>query len=134
MLEAGLRYSIKSRWVIVPSSAIGGVVKIAMDVPPFMTVGVNGDACTGINVVGLRCANVPSAERDELRRAYRVLYRSGRLFRAACAELAQPVVTNSGRTVVQFLRKPSKRGTLPRRARTNRIPHIETRASDIWTD
>lgn len=113
---------------------VGGVVKIVMDVPPFMTVGGCGDACTGINVVGLRRANVPTAERDELCRAFRVLYRSGHLFRAACDELAQQVVTNSGRALVQFLREPSKRGILPGRVRTNRTPHIETSASDRWAD
>lgn len=99
---------------------IGGVVKITMDVPPFMTVGGQGDACTGVNAVGLRRAGVSAAERDELRSAYRLLYRSGGLFRAACDELVQQVKTEPGRRLVQFLREPSKRGILPGRSRIAR--------------
>lgn len=99
---------------------LGGIAKVVMDVPPFMTVGGQGDACTGVNVVGLRRAGYSAAERNELRNAYRALYRSGRMFRAACDELAQQVTTEPGRRLVQFLREPSKRGILPGRSREDR--------------
>lgn len=99
---------------------VGGVVKIAMDVPPFMTVGGQGDACTGVNIIGLRRAGFSPVERDEVRSSFRVLYRSGRLFRAACDELAQQVRTEPGRKLIQFLTEPSKRGILPGQSRLER--------------
>lgn len=96
---------------------IGGLVKIGMDVPPFFTVDGNPEACTGVNVIGLRRAGLAPPEREELRAAYRLLYRSGRPFRAAVDELAGVVRTDPGRRLVEFLRADSKRGILAGSAR-----------------
>lgn len=95
---------------------IGGMVKVVMDVPPFFTVGGAGEACTGVNIVGLRRAGLNPEEREELRDAYRLLYRSGALFRSAVEELAARVKTEPGRRLVEFLRSPSRRGVISGRS------------------
>jgi UDP-N-acetylglucosamine acyltransferase len=56
---------------------VGGVSKVNADVPPYMLVEGNPVVAHGINVVGLRRAGMPSAERRVLQEAYRLLYRSG---------------------------------------------------------
>jgi UDP-N-acetylglucosamine acyltransferase len=56
---------------------VGGVSKVNADVPPYMLVEGNPVVAHGINVVGLRRAGMPPAERRVLQEAYRLLYRSG---------------------------------------------------------
>jgi UDP-N-acetylglucosamine acyltransferase len=56
---------------------VGGMAKINADVPPFMLVEGQPATVRGINVIGLRRAGMPPAERRALQEAYRLLYRSG---------------------------------------------------------
>jgi UDP-N-acetylglucosamine acyltransferase len=56
---------------------IGGMSKVVMDVPPFMTVDGRPIQVVGPNVLGLRRAGLPPAVRAGLKQAYRLLYRSG---------------------------------------------------------
>lgn len=88
---------------------IGGQALIRMDVPPFFTA-VRFGECSGVNTVGLRRAGFTAEQRAELSMAYRVLYRSGRVFTHAVEEIDRQLHTAPGRRLVQFLREPSKRG------------------------
>ncbi len=56
---------------------VGGCSKITHDVPPYVIADGNPALARGINVVGLRRAGLPPADRRALQDAYRVLYRSG---------------------------------------------------------
>jgi UDP-N-acetylglucosamine acyltransferase len=56
---------------------IGGMSKVVMDVPPFMTVDGRPIQVIGPNVLGLRRAGLTPAVRAGLKQAYRLLYRSG---------------------------------------------------------
>ena len=56
---------------------VGGVSKVNADVPPYMLVDGSPAVVRGVNVVGLRRAGMPAAERRVLQDAYRLLYRSG---------------------------------------------------------
>lgn len=94
---------------------IGGLTKVTMDAPPFMTV-AGEDECVGVNLVGLRRRGYDAAARSELREAYRRLYRSGRPFRESVAALAERVQTAAGRRLVEFLQSESKRGICGGRA------------------
>lgn len=98
---------------------IGGGVALSQDVPPFMLVRFP-DVIAGPNVVGLRRAGCGIEEIAELRRVYRILYRSGLLFSNAAARLPELVRTEPGRRLVAFLQRPSKRGYLMHRGRTER--------------
>jgi UDP-N-acetylglucosamine acyltransferase len=87
---------------------ISGLTRVPMDVPPFMTLAHDG--VVGPNVVGLRRAGLSSAERQEIRTCYRLLYRSGMPFPAAIDAVAERVQHDPGRRLVAFLRGESKRG------------------------
>jgi len=103
-------YSVIHQFVRIGEYAmIGGLSRIGMDVPPFFTC-VRESECIGVNVVGLRRAGFSAEEIAELRRAYRILYRSGKTFRAAVEEVAGLVQTPAGRRLVEFLQSPSRRG------------------------
>src|SRR5881409_1839092 len=56
---------------------VGGVSKVNADVPPYMLVDGSPAVVRGVDVVGLRRAGMPAAERRVLQDAYRLLYRSG---------------------------------------------------------
>lgn len=87
---------------------ISGGTRVPMDIPPYMTTGPLG--IHGPNVVGLRRAGFTPEQRTELRTAYKLLYRSGIPFREAVERVADMVRTEPGRTLVEFLQAPSKRG------------------------
>lgn len=56
---------------------VGGMSKVTADIPPFVLAEGMPAIARGINVVGLRRAGMPPAERRVLQDAYRLLYRSG---------------------------------------------------------
>ena len=55
---------------------IGGHTKIVKDIPPYVLVDGKPAKVAGINVVGLRRNGMTPETRDEIKRAYRILYRS----------------------------------------------------------
>lgn len=85
-----------------------GGARVTMDVPPFMTF--CDSRLTSANVIGMRRAGFSDAERAEIRDCFRILYRSGLLFRDAVERVAASVRTDPGRRLVEFLRAPSRRG------------------------
>jgi UDP-N-acetylglucosamine acyltransferase len=79
------------------------------DVPPFLMAGASS-RLFGLNVVGLRRAGIEPAQRDELRRLYRLLFRGERnLSQALEASEAMEWGDAAGR-LLSFLRQPSKQG------------------------
>ncbi|MCK4547935.1 MAG: acyl-ACP--UDP-N-acetylglucosamine O-acyltransferase [Candidatus Eisenbacteria sp.] len=56
---------------------VGGLSRVAKDVPPYFLAAGNPLKVAGINAVGLRRRGIPSEVRLELKRVYRLLYRSG---------------------------------------------------------
>lgn len=79
-----------------------------MDLPPFTLVDRMG-RIAGINRIGLRRAEVPQADRNEIRHLYGLLYRSGLPRAEALARMAA-AQTPSGRKFLEFVQAPSKRG------------------------
>ncbi len=55
---------------------IGACSKIVKDIPPYVLVDGNPAKVAGINVVGLRRNGIEPGVRDEIKTAYRILYRS----------------------------------------------------------
>lgn len=88
---------------------IGGGTKVTMDLPPFFTC-AHENECAAVNVVGLRRAGFTREEITEVREAYRLLYRSGKTFRAAVEELAARVQTPAGTRLADFVATRTKRG------------------------
>lgn len=66
---------------------VGGFTKVVKDVPPFMLVDGNPAEVSGINVVGLRRKGVSPDARDEIRKLYKILYRSKLNVSQAMAEI-----------------------------------------------
>ena len=56
---------------------IGGMARVTQDVPPFMICAGDPAFVSGLNSVGLSRAGMPVEERSELKKAFRILYRSG---------------------------------------------------------
>lgn len=55
---------------------VGGMSRVVQDVPPFMLVQGEPLRPHGLNVVGLRRSGASAAVREQLKQAYRLLYRS----------------------------------------------------------
>ncbi|MER3558831.1 MAG: acyl-[acyl-carrier-protein]--UDP-N-acetylglucosamine O-acyltransferase, partial [Armatimonadota bacterium] len=53
---------------------VGGMSRIVRDVPPYLLVEGNPAVVHGVNLVGLRRAGIPEANRTALRLACRLLY------------------------------------------------------------
>ena len=58
-------------------SMIGGCSKVNQDVPPFSLVDGNPATLRGLNIVGLKRAEVPSENQKVLHRAFKILFNSG---------------------------------------------------------
>lgn len=56
---------------------VGAMSKAVQDIPPFMIVDGNPAKVIGLNSVGLSRAGIDSAVRSNLKKAFRILYRSG---------------------------------------------------------
>ena len=71
------------------SAMIGGQAHVNQDVPPFMIVSGQPAYVFGLNSVGLARAGIPQAERSQLKKAFRILYRSGLSLQEAIATMEQ---------------------------------------------
>jgi UDP-N-acetylglucosamine acyltransferase len=56
---------------------VGGMSRLTRDVPPYLTFEGNPARARGVNIRGLARHDVCEADRAELKKAYRLLYRSG---------------------------------------------------------
>jgi len=68
---------------------IGACTKIVKDVPPYVLVDGNPAKVAGINVVGLRRNGIEPEIRDEIKAAYRILYRSNLSVTQAIEQMEQ---------------------------------------------
>jgi UDP-N-acetylglucosamine acyltransferase len=88
---------------------IGGNTRVNSDVPPFFLYSDFNVAAKGLNIVGLRRAGFSREEIQELKTAYRLLYRAGLKLQDALAKIEVECQSESARHLVEFVRK-SKRG------------------------
>ncbi len=91
-------------YVIV--SALSAVNK---DVPPFMLSGGRPAVIQGINVIGLRRGGFDATVRSEIKKAYKVLYRSENNVSQALEILEKDFETEEVKRIVEFI-KSSDRG------------------------
>lgn len=59
------------------NAMIGGMSRISQDIPPFMLVSGDPAFVSGLNSVGMARAGIAPEIRKELKKAFRILYRSG---------------------------------------------------------
>lgn len=106
-------YSLIHQFVRIGQDVmVGGGTRIGKDVPPFM-MALRESECVGYNAIGLRRSGRFSADEiTEVREAYRLLFRSGRMFRETVKELEAMVRTKTGRAILEFVSAESKRGII----------------------
>jgi UDP-N-acetylglucosamine acyltransferase len=56
---------------------VGGLARVRQDIPPFVTVDGGTTMVVGLNKVGLRRAGFTPEQMDQLKMAYRLIYRGG---------------------------------------------------------
>ncbi len=93
---------------------VGGLAHINRDVPPFVTIDGQSSYVVGLNQIGLKRAghNVQSIAR--LKEAYRVIYRSGLMWKEILATLQQQFRDGATAEFFPFLAS-SQRGIIPER-------------------
>ena len=83
-------------------------------VPPFISAVAN--YAFGLNAVGLRRAGLSAAERDEIKRAFKLLYRSGLNTTQAVEKANASEFGSLGREFFEFVATAGKRGFVAYRA------------------
>jgi UDP-N-acetylglucosamine acyltransferase len=82
--------------------------RFTKNLPPFMIAAKN--QVFGMNIVGLRRAGLSQAERDEIKRAFKLLYRSGLNTKQALEKAAETEFGEIGREFFNFVAEAGKRG------------------------
>ncbi|MCP4591454.1 MAG: acyl-ACP--UDP-N-acetylglucosamine O-acyltransferase [bacterium] len=95
---------------------VSGHAEMVCDVPPFLMV-FGRNRVAGINRVGMRRANLLNEEIEEIRVAFKRLYRSGKPLPVTIAELDKTMATPPGRRMVEFLQAKRKRPLIRPRSR-----------------
>jgi UDP-N-acetylglucosamine acyltransferase len=88
---------------------VSGMAKVVQDVPPYFLTDRDG-SIVGENRVGLLRARLPRVERDEIKAAFHIIYRSGLGRDEALAELRSSLSTAAGLQLLKFMEADSKRG------------------------
>jgi len=99
------------QFVRVGSLAIvGGCSKVVQDVPPFIMADGHPARAYGLNSVGLSRARMSAEEKSVLKKAFKIVFRSGLTVKKAAAQLEKELpATPSLRTLIEFL-QASDRG------------------------
>jgi len=91
---------------------IGRVVmaegRFSKNLPPFLIAAKN--QVFGVNILGLRRAGFSPADRDEIKKAFKLLYKSGLNTKQALAKAAEMEFGPVGREFFQFVADAGKRG------------------------
>jgi UDP-N-acetylglucosamine acyltransferase len=82
--------------------------RFTKNLPPFLIAAKN--QVFGINILGLRRAELSSTERDEIKRAFKLLYKSGLNTKQALATAAESEFGAVGREFFTFVADAGKRG------------------------
>jgi UDP-N-acetylglucosamine acyltransferase len=93
---------------------VGGQAHISQDVPPFVTVDGLSSLVVGLNQVGLRRAGYDPAKIRQLKEAYRVIYRSGLMWKEILEILRTQYVYGPAAAFYEFL-STTKRGIVSER-------------------
>ena len=90
---------------------VGGMAKVNADVPPYMLVEGQPATVRAVNVIGLRRAGLPAAERRALQDAHRLLFRSGLAPVRAMERIQDEVPAAPPVTVLlEFIRTATRHG------------------------
>lgn len=95
---------------------LGGMSRIDRDVPPYMLVEGNPSKVRSLNLIGLKRSGLSAAEIGELKKAFRILYRSGYTVNEALEQLDLLGNRDHLQHLRHFVREsisPNRRGLTP---------------------
>ena len=98
---------------------VGGMSRLDQDVPPFVMVDGETNRVVGLNRVGLRRAGVESAERNDLKLAYQLIFREQLPLDELLSKLRVQFEQGPAAEFSEFLAE-SSRGFIRERRRTGR--------------
>jgi UDP-N-acetylglucosamine acyltransferase len=85
---------------------VGGLSRVAKDVPPFMIVDGNPAVCCGPNTVGLKRSGFDVEQRARIRQMYKIMFRSDFNTTQALQEIENTIDEGPERAhFVEFIRK-----------------------------
>lgn len=90
-------------------SMISALSAVNKDVPPFMLCGGRPGVIQGLNVVGMRRAAIGPQQREDIKRAYKLLYRSGLNVSNALEAIKEECKSDEVKHLVSFV-TASERG------------------------
>ncbi len=98
---------------------LSGGSRFGMDIPPYL-IGDGANAVTGLNAVGLRRSkNLTHEDRQEIKQAFKLLYRSDLSLAQALERMRAEFKSPAVQHWIEFLATPTRRGFCPyRRGRT----------------
>lgn len=99
---------------------LGGMSKVVTDVPPFMMTDGRPNEVVGLNVLGLRRAGIHPQVRSGLRKAFRLLYRSGYNLSQAIEAIQREVEPSPERDYLLEFMRSIRRGHAGRQNDPNR--------------
>ena len=88
---------------------IGGNTRVNADAPPYFLYSGFDITPVGINTVGLQRAGISESDITDLKRAYRLLYKSGLKLKPALDRIGAECHSSPARHLIEFVRK-SERG------------------------
>jgi UDP-N-acetylglucosamine acyltransferase len=101
------------------NAMIGGASKVVQDVPPFVIVDGHPARVAGLNSVGIARAGISELSRHNLKKAYKILYRSGLSLTQAIAVMEQELEScDEVEHLLRFLRN-AERGICRSRKEAN---------------
>jgi len=93
---------------------LGGLSKVTLDIPPYMMADGNPVELTGLNAIGIRRSHLPEEEKKAVKNLYKKVFRSGKSFSRAIAELKEEPRTPATALFIKFIEE-SERGIPPYR-------------------
>ena len=75
---------------------------ISKDLPPY-TIARGDNGICGLNIIGMRRAQLTSQQRIELKRLYQLLFRGKRKLKDALAEATQEYTSDTARVMLEFI-------------------------------
>ena len=106
---------------------VGGMTKVVQDVPPYVTLDTDSQVC-GLNLVGLRRAGHSTEQIAELKKAYRIIYRSGLKWTEVLSQLREAFPTGPAAAMHVFC-STGKRGFVQERRMPPNVT-LKIRSSD----
>lgn len=90
------------------NAMIGGLSKVVKDVIPFVNCDGNPARICGLNTIGLKRSGIDSKDREALKKAYKILFRSGFNTTQAMEKLSELEANQYVSMMINFVRNSSR--------------------------